>query len=590
MAVPPLNDTTRYPKMAHWFDPVLLLKLLNNVLLSSIFGQYADRRLIIAALDTVTPDEHFNRANSFRNRLTKNPDGSMWIDWVADLGDGFDSTYAMASLLSRKEVKVDDTPLPRGQALIMGGDEVYPKASRQAYANQLRQPYAWAAPDHDPKDDTGRPVLAIPGNHDWYDGLVLFLAFFCKEKPWHLGEWRSYQRRSYFAIRITESWWLWATDIQLADDMDQPQADYFKQIAAKMPANSKIILCSAEPGWLYTDTNRSSWEIMEYAAGIARNADRGHTVPLLLSGDTHHYSRYVGKDERQFITSGGGGAFLHPTHQLEEDVSVSFVDHREALKLGTMPDPADPKKTAPAAYPPFTTSRLLTLRNIYFAFSNWDFSLLMGLIYFVFATLISVRDRPDTYVLIAAVFGAGLIGYTVKQEVSAKFKIWSSSALHAAAHVVVLIWAARWFIQFNVQHFAWNGAWWEVWAWLGLLATEMTPVGFLVGSTLFGLNMLVTCLCLRMNRNDAFSSLRIGSYNNFLRLRLAEDGFDVFAVGLEEVPGRDDWIANPMHKPGHPDPDQPVFVPKVDLKPHLIEKVFVRFAAKQATPTPVAVT
>src|SRR5216684_628536 len=95
-------------------------------------------------------------------------------------------------------------------------------------------------------------------------------------------------------------------------------------------------------------------------------------------------------------------------------------------------------------------------------------------------------------------------------------------------------------------------------AWLGLLAAEMIPVGFLVGSTLFGLNMLITCLCLRMNRNDAFSSLRIGSYNNFLRQRLAEDGFDVFAIGLEEVPGREDWIANPMHKPGHPDPDQPV--------------------------------
>jgi len=320
MAVPPLDDTTRYPNMARWFDPVLLLKLLNNVFLSSIFGQYADRRLIIAALDTVPLDEHVRRAEAFRQRLTTNQDGSVWIDWVADLGDGFDSTYAVASLLSRKELKVGETPLPRGQALIMGGDEVYPTATRQAYSNQLRQPYARAAPDHDAKDDAGRPVLAIPGNHDWYDGLVLFLAFFCKEKPWHLGEWRSYQRRSYFAIRITETWWLWATDIQLADDMDQPQADYFKQIAAKMPENSKIILCSAEPGWLYTDSHRSSWEIMEYAAGIARNANRGHTIPLLLSGDTHHYSRYVGKDERQFITSGGGGGFLHPIHiQAEAD-------------------------------------------------------------------------------------------------------------------------------------------------------------------------------------------------------------------------------------------------------------------------------
>jgi hypothetical protein len=39
---------------------------------------------------------------------------------------------------------------------------------------------------------------------------------------------------------------------------------------------------------------------------------------------------------------------------------------------------------------------------------------------------------------------------------------------------------------------------------------------------------------------------------------------------------------------GHVDLMKPVFVPKVDLKP-LIEKVSVRFAAKQATPTPVAV-
>ena len=135
MVVPPLDDKTRYPNMAHWFDPVLLLKLLNNVVLSTIFGQYADRRLIIAALDTVPLDEHVKRAEAFRSRLTADKDGSVWIDWVADLGDGFDSTYAMASLLSREQLKVGDTLLPRGQTLIMGGDEVYPKATRQAYTN-----------------------------------------------------------------------------------------------------------------------------------------------------------------------------------------------------------------------------------------------------------------------------------------------------------------------------------------------------------------------------------------------------------------------------------------------------------------------
>ena len=81
-----------------------------------------------------------------------------------------------------------------------------------------------------------------------------------------------------------------------------------------------------------------------------------------------------------------------------------------------------------------------------------------------------------------------------------------------------------------------------------------------------------------------FAPHRVG-YNNFLRLRLAEDGFDVFAVGLEEVPSRDDWIANPKHKQGHPDSEQPVFLPKVDLKPHLIEKVSVQFKKSQVTPT-----
>lgn len=579
-----LQDTKRYPHMAHWFDPVLLLQLLNNVVVSSLFGQYADRRLMIAALDTVPPEEHVRRAEDFRSRLTVAKDGAVWIDWVADLGDGFDSTYAVASLLARKELKVGDVSLPRGEALIMGGDEVYPKANRQAYMNQLRQPYEWAAPDHDRKDDKGRPVLAIPGNHDWYDGLVLFLAYFCKEKPWHLGAWRSYQRRSYFAVRLTETWWLWATDIQLADDMDQPQADYFKHIAASMPTNSRIILCSAEPGWLYTDSNRNSWEIMEYAAGIAMNAGRGHSIPLLLSGDTHHYSRYVGKDERQYVTSGGGGAFLHPTHQLEKDVSVGFVDHREALKLGTMADPADSKKTTVAAYPSFSTSRLLTLRNAFFAFSNWDFSLLMGAIYFLFASLVSLRGQPDVYVLIAAVFGSSLIGYTIKQEVSTKFKIWGSSAVHTVAHVIALIIAARCAIAFNLQHFDWRGEWWEVWAWFGLLAAEMVPVGFFVGSTLFGLNMLITCLLFRMNRNDAFSSLRIGAYNNFLKFRLTEDGFDMFAVGLERVPERDDWIANAKHDREAPDPEIPVFVPKYELKPHLIERVSVRFDPKKAAP------
>jgi hypothetical protein len=56
--------------------------------------------------------------------------------------------------------------------------------------------------------------------------------------------------------------------------------------------------------------------------------------------------------------------------------------------------------------------------------------------------------------------------------------------------------------------------------------------------------------------------MRIGSY---------DDGFDVFAIDLERVPRRDDWIANPKHNQKNR-----------SLAPHLTEKVSVRFGPKRA--------
>ena len=174
MTDPLLRKYRDYPRMAHWFNPLLLLKLLSNVILSSVFGQYADRRLIVAALDTVDADVHFERACAVKKYFTPDTDGAVLLDWVADLGDGFDSTYAVACLLARQNLTIGGLMLPRGQALVMGGDEVYPKASKQAYANQMRQPYAWAFPDRDRKSADGVPVFAIPGNHDWYRTVSFF--------------------------------------------------------------------------------------------------------------------------------------------------------------------------------------------------------------------------------------------------------------------------------------------------------------------------------------------------------------------------------------------------------------------------------
>jgi hypothetical protein len=595
---PPLDNYKRFPKMVHWFNPWLLFRLLNNIATSSMFGKYADRRLIVAALDTVLPTDHIARATSIKEEFRPDANGAVWFDFVADLGDGFDSTFAVATLLAKKELSLGDVKLPRGQALVMGGDEVYPAATAGAYKNQLWQPYNWAFPDHDKTSNHVVPIFAIPGNHDWYDGLILFLAYFCREKPLHLGSWRSRQRRSYFAFQITETWWLWATDIQLADNMDQPQADYFKLIAANMPADSKIILCSAEPGWLYTDTNSKSWSIMDYAIGIAQEAEKGLTIPILISGDTHHYSRYVANDGTQFVTSGGGGAFLHPTHQLERNIHLQWLDGQKELTLGTIAVATENERTSAACYPSMRVSRNLTWRNLWFAFTNWDFSLLMGVIYWLVGIAISLRNQWDVYAFVVLIFCSSIIGYTTTQEKAhiigatsepEKSRGWTvviSSTLHAAVHIYVAIWFAQLFATWNAEYPFFEGAWYAGWIWLAVLLAQMGLIGFIIGSTIFGLNLLITCLCLRMNRNDAFSSFRLGGFNNFLRLRIQNEQLEVFVVGLDDVPNRDGWKSNPTKNPlqgAKRNPDVPIFVPKKALAPHLIETFTVQLETIDAS-------
>lgn len=279
-----LEQLKQYPVMTSWFAPGLLAKLLKRVVVSEMFGQYADRRLLVAALDPVKDEELTLRARQFfpgtpfadesqrpPTVFTPDQDGAIWIDFVADLGDGFDSTFAVASLLARDKLTADGHTLPRGQLLVMGGDEVYPNADPKFYHEQLINPYAWAWPDLSPKSLAGPPVYAIPGNHDWYDGLVLFLAYFTRKWPHtHLGSWRTWQRRSYFALQLTKTVWIWGMDAQLADDVDQPQKDYFDTIAKSMEPHSKIILCGPEPGWLYTLQNGNNINKMRELCRVER--------------------------------------------------------------------------------------------------------------------------------------------------------------------------------------------------------------------------------------------------------------------------------------------------------------------------------
>ncbi|MGZ8999298.1 MAG: hypothetical protein ACXW2T_10645, partial [Allosphingosinicella sp.] len=168
--------------MVGWFDPIQLIQTGIRVMISTVFGEFADKREAFAGANPISDerlDPKFNYSGSEHR-------AGFGFDYVADTGDGWNPTFAVARLLAEPELQPAGAaePLARGQVLIMGGDQVYPTATRKDYDERLLDPYeeAWSPAEGKAKwDESARPDLfAVPGNHDWYDGLKIFFHLFCR--------------------------------------------------------------------------------------------------------------------------------------------------------------------------------------------------------------------------------------------------------------------------------------------------------------------------------------------------------------------------------------------------------------------------
>ncbi len=367
-------------RAVRWYDPDVLVRVGIRDAISAVFGEYADQRLMQAATDGVTKDNLAKRYNySDKNSIPHHGDNSIshhgdayWVDYIADVGDGFGPTYGMAWLLAQDRLIAKNYPseeLPAGHILILGGDQCYPQATHEAYGERFVLPYASALlPFKDAKHE--RKLFALPGNHDWYDGLGAFDSLFCQNRDPLLGRngrriggWRCVQHRSYWAIRLPNNWSLWGVDIQFSKYLDAAQENYFRTIVESMEGDHNIVLCIAEPHWLDSefegiDSVDTLHTIVRIAQKRASHGERPRNVRIraVLAGDWHHYSHYLldrlsdpqdvakegllarlwpwsspseGKPtlEQQgihLITAGGGGAFLHSTTDLKKNVKVSW--------------------------------------------------------------------------------------------------------------------------------------------------------------------------------------------------------------------------------------------------------------------------
>jgi hypothetical protein len=533
------KEPVRCP-MVGWYDPGQLARTAVDVAVSTIFGRNADYRVTEAlvtpaAEDAVFGDEAGAPPNSDGVYDYDHGDGKeMWLDFIADSGDGWNSTYSVAYHVSQPQLQPAGAgePLPRGRVLVFGGDEVYPTSSRQVYRERLVQPFAAASP----RTDSPNPdVFAVPGNHDWYDSLVSFTRLFCSRRAF--GNWNTRQARSYFALKLPQHWWLIGTDVQLASDIDVAQVRYFKHVASLMEPQDRIILCTAEPHWIYAKIyNKFDKEINENNLAFLEQRVFGREISVYLSGDLHHYRRHATDAGLQKITAGGGGAFLHPTH------GPDVTELADGYKL---------KK----AFPSSGDSWKINLKNLGFLFMNPKFGVVTALLYTltcwsVMADLSKYKSINDTWLAMGeavsrsitnptAVFWILLVwgGFLMFTDVHSKPYRIIAGTLHGLAHVLAVFFIG-WFATYvSVKlSLAWFDKGFMTPHQLLIAAVIIFGLGWIVGSIVMGVYLLISLNIFKRHANEAFSALACPDWKNFLRLRIDPNGrLTIFPIGIRRV-------------------------------------------------------
>jgi Calcineurin-like phosphoesterase len=538
---PPALPFTPKREMFPWLAPRGLLSLAGQVLLAGIFGARADRRDMEAVLSPVAD----NRGDDSYGA------DDLWFDFVADIGDGFDATYTVANLLAQQELTIGAETLPRGRLLVMGGDECYPLGTSDRYRNQTTGPYALAFPT--PADETAAhpDLFVIPGNHDWYDGLKAFLQVFTRSstnddpggaRVW-VGGWEVKQRRSYFARRLTDRWWLWGIDTQLGVDLDQPQLEYFHNRSFELRKGESIILLAPTPSWVHAC--RPDADGLAYAK--LREFEQRYIDPsgaelrLLLTGDDHHYAHYLRDDGVHAFTAGGGGAYSSDTHHLPK---ILRPEYDEGSATDTF--------AFQQCWPTREESQQIAKHIWRLPALNRGFIGLAGTLYLLLAMAAgrvlggglgltgiehdsgfgefakAVVHDPFAWVLMLT-FGAALYGFAGRTG-------WRRASLgvgHVAAHLLAAWVTIRGTSYLTEKMFDPTNTVKEF-ALAIITGGIIVIVGGFVGSEVMAMYLYLADRLAYANSTELFSALQGTNHKHFLRLHITGEEVSVYPIGVTQ--------------------------------------------------------
>ncbi len=306
-----------------WLSPRILWKSRNEILaglLGDPSGQVRSR--------WVASQRDRGADPSFRIPMDVGSEFSFLV--LGDTGEGDLSQYAVVPGLLKLGA---DTAFA-----IIASDVIYPAGSGNEYDDKFFRPY----------ERYQAPIYAVPGNHDWYDGLGGFMRVFCDapaleaeregfklspaglrgllwRRPDKIDEDRlakARERRALPAQRATQPGPYWAmqtpalvivgVDTGIHGNLDPEQTRWLREVSRDPRPK---ILITGKPIYVRNDYKPSTLDGGGTIDDIV--TDPAHNYVAAIGGDVHNYQRFpvkAGGRTIQYIVAGGSGAFMHATH------------------------------------------------------------------------------------------------------------------------------------------------------------------------------------------------------------------------------------------------------------------------------------
>jgi Calcineurin-like phosphoesterase len=323
-------DVPADAKPNSWIRPATLWAARNDVIAKHLYDPIDRARIAWVRLARKRAAEQGHDPDFVVSR----GDGPISFLLLGDPGEGDDSQYAVVPPLLSQADRVDFA--------ILCSDVIYPSGEMGDYRTKFYRPYR----------DLQCPILAVPGNHDWYDGLHGFMSQLCgldaPQAPLEVGPgWRGAVARRLWrrstrpddadladmrAARAGPAQICdpiqpapyWALDVGplrivgidtgIIGAIDREQAEWLRRVS--LDSERPKVLITGKP--LIVNGHRLDEKLRDAVDDVVRDP-RARYV-MAIGGDTHNYQRYpVGlPDGRtiQYVVSGGGGAYTHATHQI----------------------------------------------------------------------------------------------------------------------------------------------------------------------------------------------------------------------------------------------------------------------------------